>query len=212
LSIANFDCLTLSTWSRIGSRLRFSPQLTIPEESAERYNVLRFPYSADQPFNDLIASLTTKYSGNVHDYGAVSAIASSEYSTSYLAKFVHDLEQRSCYFCSKQEKGSWIGYNFHSARVVPSHYEIRSHPGCGGEGTLKSWVMEGSMDGSTNWEKLDEQTNNSLLLTGGSVAAFPVNSSRAYRALRIRQTGLNHNGNDYLAIAALEIYGQFFST
>jgi hypothetical protein len=75
---------------------------------------------------------------------------------------------------------------------------------------LISWVIEGSNDG-LDWTKLDEQ-NTWDLSEESIIHYFPINDSSHlpfFRYLRLRQTARNSNGNDYLVISGIELFGRF---
>ena len=73
-----------------------------------------------------------------------------------------------------------------------------------------SWVLEVSNDGSDgSWEVVDRRENN-FDLDGSHLTrnfALGTRPSGAFRFVRLRQTGKNHAGYDYLSICALELFG-----
>jgi hypothetical protein len=56
------------------------------------------------------------------------------------------------YFCSSHEPGQWVCWDFHEIRLRPTHYTITSD-------TMKSWVIESSLDGEV-WTEIDRKTDN----------------------------------------------------
>lgn len=93
--------------------------------------------------------------------------------------------------------------------MTPTHYTARSanvyanwfHP--------KSWVIEGSIDGSS-WEEIDEENNCSHLNGGRKTHTFVMNhpTNKEFRYIRMKSTGPDWNGSYYLIIEAFEIYGR----
>ena len=159
------------------------------------------------PLDGIIAHLTRKCGGNVHEKGVVTVTASSV--GSGRPENVVDLTSDS-YFFTKDSPDSWIRYDFEGRRVTPTSYSIRSmnwgprfqHP--------KSWVVEVSNDGSDgSWAVIDSRNNNSDLndkyVTRNFALSAPL--SGAFRFVRLRQTGKNHKGNDLLWICAFELFG-----
>ena len=101
----------------------------------------------------MIAHLTRECSGNVHDKGIVNVAAGSVYDSSCHPKNVVDLGTDS-YYKSKNERDTWICYDFKERRVIPTSYSVRPcycGPGCS---HLKSWVIEVS-NGGSSWTEID---------------------------------------------------------
>ena len=95
-------------------------------------------------------------------------------------------------------------------RVTPTSYSIRSMHWGPGYQYPKSWVLEVSNNGSEgSWAVVDSRENNSdlndkLVTRNFAVSAPP---SGAFRFVRLRQTGKNHDRNDCLWICSLELFG-----
>jgi hypothetical protein len=106
-------------------------------------------------------------------------------------------------FLSKTEPHQWICLDFHNLRIRPTCYAIRSATVAG---YLKSWVIEGSLDGQ-EWTEIDRRRDNKDLIGEHAVAAFEVSQSVECRFIRLRQTGKNHYGTDYLSFCAFEVFG-----
>ena len=68
---------------------------------------------------------------------------------------------------------------------------------------LGSWVLEGSLAFvDSHNDNLD--LNNSHVTRNFAISTPP---SGAFRFVRLRQTGRNHKGNNYLAFCALKLFG-----
>jgi hypothetical protein len=137
----------------------------------------------------------------VHDRGIVD-ISSSSTASSH-AKNAADLQSTS-FFHSENAAGQWLCYDFKDRRVIPTHYSIHAHSS---NYYLRSWVLEGSVDGSS-WVCLDDQKDNSTTNSGHPIGTFAVSVRSEWRFLRLRQTGKNANRNDNLTLFAFEIFGQ----
>ena len=158
-----------------------------------------------KPLDGIIARLTRVCGGNVHEKGVVTVTASS----GRRLRNAVDLGSNS-EFCSKDSPNSWICYDFGGRRMTPTSYSIRScrdqrgaHP--------KSWVLEVSNDGSEGlWEVVDSREDNSDLNDSFVTCTFAISAppSGAFRFVRLRLTGKNHEGNDSLCICALELFGE----
>jgi hypothetical protein len=82
-------------------------------------------------------------------------------------------------------------------RVRPTHYTVTA-------AWLKSWVVEGSLDGES-WAEIDRQTNNQDF-EYWSPAWFAVSNPAECRFIRLTQTDKNHRGNDVLNLYAVEFF------
>jgi hypothetical protein len=157
----------------------------------------------------VISFLTARCNGNVSDKGVVVVTASNQYNdTTCAAKNAVDLTASS-FFGSHNQVNQWICYDFGDSRIKPTHYAIRSrYDARSGWRHPKSWVIEGSID-CHQWEEVDRRGNNDDLNAQNVVRLFTVTHSSEYRSLRLRQTGPNHNGSNFLTISGVEFFGGF---
>ena len=168
----------------------------------------------ERPLDGIIAQLTQRYGGNVDDTGAVEITASSD-AASFIfkkgPKIVANFDDGTI-FSTKNLSGSWICYHFQRGiSVIVTSYSIAS---CcyQGDGSPKSWVLEGSNNGH-QWTVMDRRENDyHLAAMNYSVHNYLIEASPPvrYRYLRIYQTGKNHRSYDSLRIGALEFMGTIF--
>jgi hypothetical protein len=153
----------------------------------------------------IIGHLTDERGGNVHDRRTVIMSAKSVQNEQHPAQNVVDLGSP-LGFCSKNEPGQWICWDFCHRRVRPTQYAIQS-------GWLKSWVVEGSVDG-VNWIEMDRKTDNEDFNQAGRTdigpVSFTVSTITKCRFIRLTQTDKNHAGNDELCLVAVEFFGSLF--
>jgi hypothetical protein len=71
---------------------------------------------------------------------------------------------------------------------------------------LKSWVIEGSIDG-LGWTKLAREPNNHDLNGSLVIHSFSISKSIESRFVRLRQTGKNHANNDVLILYHFDLFG-----
>jgi hypothetical protein len=159
---------------------------------------------ADGSLDGIIAQLTRDHGGNVHDFGIVD-ISSKSVHGSYLASNVADL-QTTTYFWSVNAPDQRLCFDFKNRRVRPTHYSIHAHSS---HFFLRSWTFEGSTDGSS-WISLAEEKDNATMNATRPIGTFSVRESGEFRFIRLRQTGKNTCGDDYLLLFAFEIFGQLF--
>jgi hypothetical protein len=160
---------------------------------------VEIPMEETESKNGIISYLTKKHRGNVHKNGIV-AITSKfvDDDPMFAVSNVADLTSSSGYF-SRNEPDQWICWDFHKMRVRPTHYTLKA---C----ELKSWVVEGSVDGK-RWTEIDRPTDNEDFSGGWNAGSFAVSNPTQCRFIRLTQTGKRHAGDDYLSLRAVEFFG-----
>jgi hypothetical protein len=177
--------------------VRVSPSTPVPPVSPSKsLKATKFPLKEAESLEGIISYLTRKHGGNVDEKGIVT-INSKSVDRDCPVRNVADLTSDS-EFCSKNEPGQWIRWDFHEMRVRPTHYTIRT-------GLLKSWVVESSLDGEA-WTEIDRKTDNWDFYWCWMAASFAVSKAEC-RFIRLTQTGKGHDGNDDLRIYAFEFFG-----
>ena len=178
-------------------------------------NAEEFAYNWN-PLDGIIAHFTRKCNGNVHEKGVIVVTGSSlvtERPEIVADGLVQQHQSPKQYFTSKDEPNSWICYDFKRRRVVPTSYSIESCEYLPGDLHPKSWIFEGSNDGTEgSWEIIDRRNDNDDLNYFDVTHNFSLEAQpcRGFRFLRLRQTGKNHCGSDTLAIVSFEIFGLVF--
>jgi hypothetical protein len=171
-----------------------------------------------RPLDGILSHLSRKYGGNVHDKGIVTITSSSIYGDDPQYSPTNLAGPSSLYcddpygfapnqhFSSNDAVNQWVQWDFHDMRVNPTEYCIQSHGSARNGSHLRSWVIEGSIDGLT-WTAVDRRTNNDDLNGESLIGAFSVRKSSEYRFLRLRQTGRNHSNDHTLAFYHFEVFG-----
>jgi hypothetical protein len=149
--------------------------------------------------NGIIWYLSKKHGGNVHNAGIVTITSKSVLKNSPDCALTNlaDLTSRS-HFDSKQMSGQWVCWDFREMRVRPTHYILMAMG-------LKSWVVEGSLDGKS-WTEIDRQTDNEAFNGSWGPVSFSATPAE-FRFIRLTQTGKRHGGFDNLALRAVEFFG-----
>ena len=111
-------------------------------------------------------------------------------------------------FCSENIENSWICFDFKKHRIIPTEYSIRSRNGIPNWYHPKSWVIECSND-NNSWEIIDEEKNCSFLNGKRMIHTFKIEKQKIkkYRYMRMRSTGPDWFGANYLTMETFEIYG-----
>jgi hypothetical protein len=135
------DSIDRRLWESISGRL--IPQVP-PVSCSKSLKGVEFPLTDAKSLKGIISYLTRKHGRNVQENGIVTITSKSVDSDdrSHGVRNVADLTSDSC-FCSENEPGQWVCWDFHEMRVRPAHYTIRT-------AYLKSWVVESSLD-FVNW-------------------------------------------------------------
>jgi hypothetical protein len=147
-----------------------------------------------------IRSLWESSPPNVQDRGIVT-ITSKSADPAYPAANVAALDFYAP-FCSTDEPNQWICWDFHEVRVRLTHYRLAT------DFYLKSWVVEGSVDGEL-WNEMDRRTDSAKFEVGNDVN-FPVSKPSTCRFIRLTQTGKRGDGRDCLSLTFVEFYGRLF--
>jgi hypothetical protein len=160
---------------------------------------------AAKSLDGIISYLTMKHGGNVHKKGIVTISSKSVYGDpKYDVKNVADLtsdsrfQSRQCDSESRLEPNQWVCWDFGEMRIRPTHYTICTY-------SLKSWVVEGSLDGRS-WTEIDRQTDNQDFKSTNT-ASFAVSNPAKFRFIRLTQTGKRQCGDDFLILSAVEFCG-----
>jgi hypothetical protein len=200
-SCENFErVISLDLWIAICGCLCLSVDVKKNVNPRHYVKAFHFNRKSDTPLSGIIAYLTSTHCGNVADRGIVNVSASTT-NSSNVAKYAVDLPSRSC-FESLNQPNQWLCYDFKDRKVRPAHYSIHAYSGR----YLRSWTFEGSKDGST-WTELDRHTNDQTTNANHPIGTFSVSTDSEYRFVRLRQTGVTADGNHYLTLYGLEIFG-----
>jgi hypothetical protein len=199
----HFDRMNFGIWNSLSCRLKYQ----ISANSRNSRSVGSFhALHVNAPLEGIIASLTHRSGGNVHDLGVVNVSGTVCSDTRrYAAKNAVDIGLKN-YFFSKDEPNQWICYDFKNRRVRSTHYSIYPHAD---NHYLGSWAIEGSLD-NVSWVELDRRDGNTDMNADHPIGTFSVSVTDDvdYQFIRLRQTGKNSRGNDCLVLYAFEIFGR----
>jgi hypothetical protein len=144
--------------------------------------------------------------GNPHDKECI-CVSGTPYdgSACYQARNVADVESDS-FFWSDAESNRWVSYDFKNLRVAATHYVLRSNGNGPGNRHLRSWVLEVSENGR-DWRVIDRREEDGSLNDCNKVRSFELRTIVETRFIRLRQTGVNWQGDHYLYFTAFELFG-----
>jgi hypothetical protein len=186
---------------KIGIRMREAEPVDPSWDEEKRKAVERA--NGAKSLNGIISHLTKKHGGNVQEKGIVTITSKSGLEDPKNAlKNVADLTSQSL-IGSENAPGQWVCWDFHEMRIHPTHYTIWT-------AFLKSWVVEGSLDGSS-WTGIDRQTDKQDFKTGVNTGSFAISKWVEFRFIRLTQTDKRHYvSDDELALRAVEFFGALF--
>jgi hypothetical protein len=199
--------MNASIWSSLSVRLKAGISRRIPNS---RSIEVEFHPNPSAPLDGIIASLTRKYGGNVHDRGAITITADASYSDNPVdaAKNAADLTADNLFY-SKNSPNQWLCYDFGESRINLTHYSLRSrYSGSEDDYYPKSWVIETSIEGSA-WVEVDRRENDVSLKGQNLTRLFEVSRKEECRFVRLRQIGHNHysSSDDRLVLSGFELFG-----
>ena len=146
---------------------------------------------------------------NPHESGVVTVSFTSVYDGTVAMFVANKVPADGDYCYTNSAANSWMSVSLNGKRVIPTGY-VLSTDGCGVQGynLLRSWHLEGSLDGST-WTTLREHTNEATLTQATPTGFWPVDgASSAFSNFRILHTGPNTSGDYFLMATSFEIYGE----
>jgi hypothetical protein len=117
---------------------------------------------------------------------------------------VLDPTSPSYFLSSIATRGQWICWDFCRRRLCVTDYTISAF-------SLKSWVLEGSLDGM-RWTEMDRKTDNQNFkgVLGPDTASFTIPVPVECRFIRLIQTAKNHSGYNSLILSAVEFFGTLY--
>jgi hypothetical protein len=186
-------------------QISVKPPPVVKQPSSD--GIVSCPFQSEAPLDGIISYLTRRCGGNIVEKGAVRVTTSDpDDNPTYSCRNVVDFESVNN-FLSGNAPNQWVCYDFGRATVKLAHYAIRS--GLGGPEWihLRNWILEGSTDGS-EWIELDRRVNDAHLQDCDRSTAFAIAEPIEVRMVRLRQTGVNHEGTNSMVVNAFELFGE----
>jgi hypothetical protein len=165
---------------------------------------LDFPMTKPDIWDGIISYLSRKHRNHVHSAGIVTI--TSQWLSPISLYFVSGYN--SCWpFWSADEPDQWICWDFGKMRIRPTQYTILG-------ARLKSWVIEGSVDGE-NWNEIDRQTDHDFGVVEddsglrGIPALIDFWNPMECRFIRLSQTDNDNLGDvgGRIGVQAMEFFG-----
>lgn len=169
-------------------------------------STIQFPY-AYIPFDGIFAHLTAEANGNICEKGIIAISGNNaDPSREKCLQEVVNFEWNKCW-TSSNVLNSYIEFDFLYHHVFITHYTIKTYPCGAGYSHLKNWVIEAYAN--EQWYEIDRRDDNNELNGKSKVATFQVAATGEFSKVRIRQTGPNHYGDNYLILTNVEFFGDY---
>ncbi|OHS93485.1 hypothetical protein TRFO_40241 [Tritrichomonas foetus] len=173
-------------------------------------NPVRYPtkieFSEGKEKNGIITYLCGKY-GDVIQNGLIKAVSSSIFDEKSFPQNATKITDDSKFATLGNDPDQWMYYKFIDFTIIPTHYSIRAESNL--EANINqpiNWVIESSTNGES-WVVIDKHENEAGMNAKNALIVFPIEKPLRSNYIRIRQTGANSGGKNYLAFSALELFG-----
>lgn len=205
----DIDQMTRSLWFKIKNCFFLQSK----NFNLTRYTSDKIEYKRKkESFNGIINQFIKECNGDLSSKVKVTSSSININHPERLDKYVLEFDNKLNFFQSSNIENSWLKYDFLNRKISLSSYSIKTRTDEGeGWHHLTNWVLEGSnSDNDNDWMILDVRENFKLLDGAGLFHNFKVNGDHKnefFRYIRIRQTGLNSAGYNYLTVKAIEFFG-----
>jgi hypothetical protein len=153
----------------------------------------------------ICAHLTSKYGGNIVELGKLKITGNScRPCRESLLPYVVSYDWSNCWI-SENKPGSWILFDFLNMSIYVTRYSIKTYRLGKGFSHMKSWLLQGCVDG--RWVDLDVRHDTNDLNGRYKTGVFELANPCFVTALRIAQTGPNHAGDDFMILTNVEFFG-----
>jgi hypothetical protein len=164
-----------------------------------------FTYREGTSFDGFFDAVHRLWNRNAHDEGIVTITTSDGTS----AAKVIDRNWKECWV-SKNIPNSWVQFDFMDRVFQLTHYTLKTFIGGPDSGHLKHWVVEGS-NNLKDWTEIDRRDNCTGLNDRNRYRTYKCEGSKGlYRYIRLKQTGKNHRGNDFMFLGNVEFFGALY--
>ncbi|KAK8847913.1 hypothetical protein M9Y10_018961 [Tritrichomonas musculus] len=208
IDVYDVNEMTTEMWRALSERLKQGEKLNANKGRYKKQEI-NVPFSEKSEFSGIISYLRNESSSKLENKVVITSSSIYHNEAKFNPKNVTFYDDKEKWFCSQDDKNSWICFDFKEHRVCPSYYTLKSANWGPNNGHPKNWVIEGSADNSS-WRLLDEQSNCCILNGREIVHSFKIknfDSNSEFNYIRMRQTGPNWCGDDYLGFKSFEIYG-----
>lgn len=206
-SVFDLNDITSSIWRNISDC--FQKETINKMKNRYKENAILLHKKENEELKGVINYLRKQSNGDINKEIQFTSSSVNSNAPSHQPENVANHEEQNKNFCSENVSNSWICFYFNKYKIIPSEYEIRSRNGIANWYHPKSWIIECSND-NISWEILDERKD-CLCLNGKRIThTFQLKNqtNKEFRYIRMRSTGPDCNGSNYLTFEAFELYGK----
>ncbi|OHT17275.1 F5/8 type C domain containing protein [Tritrichomonas foetus] len=193
--------INTAVWAAIGRRLRMKVNPSLLEKE-ERFSKGTIPFIGN-PFDGIVKYLRKESGQNPHTNGQIKITYQG--GNPYCEK-LFDFDWK-CYWSSTNSPGQWLSFDFTKNYIYLTDYTLKTPNSSPGWNHLKSWVIEGSIDG-IEWVEMDSRNDNFDLNGNSKIATYHCQNPHKVRLIRLRQTGKNHRNADDIQLTNIEFFGR----
>ena len=209
LNMTSIEDVNSSLWNALSKRLLKPVSLTnkeIEESQMNRFLKGSIPFKGN-PFNGIVNYIKQKTGENPHLNGQIKI---SYLSGNPYCEKLFDYDWK-CYWSSTNSPGQWINFEFTNNLIYLTDYSLKTPNSRKGWNHLKSWVIEGSLDG-ISWTEIDEQNDSKDLNGNNHIATFHCRHPTKAKFIRLRQIGKNHHNSDDIQLTNIEFFGRILDS
>jgi hypothetical protein len=162
-----------------------------------------FVPSSSYRFEGIIAHLTKRCRGNVHDHNIVTILMTAGWQGGWAKHLV--ILTNNTQFCAMNVPNQWICDDFMTMLIESPDYSIRSYSAVLGYVNQRNWWLRDQRMGSHRWN-LTVATGTTIWMGQMRRQYFRCRSG-SVRMSRLQQRGPNYMGNDYLGMNVWAIFG-----
>jgi hypothetical protein len=106
---------------------------------------------------------------------------------------------------SENAPRAWVQFEFVNNTIWLTHYSIKTYPSGRGFSHLKSWIVQGCIDGK--WIDLDIREDTHELNGRSKTGVWALANPCEVHIIRITQTKTNHAGDHFMILTNVEFFG-----
>jgi len=206
VELVSFDKMNNQLWRSLCKRLVLNVGKIEKKVRCIERQVLDFVFKSQEPLTGVFRYMYDAEKENPHTRGIIEVTSST---TEYNEPHQVLNNQWKDFWYSKDEPNQWLCIDFKEKKLNINYYSIKTHGSGPGFSHIKSWIIEGSVSGH-EWVIIDSKQNNFDLNRRNAIVSYSIINEGQFRYIRIKQTGKNHSGSNYLCLAGLELFGKLF--
>jgi hypothetical protein len=149
----------------------------------------------------ILAYLTKKHGGNLHEKGIVTVTGNSIKTIQHLTDPLNPSG-----YVSWTVADGWFCYDFGDLRIDATRYAVQS---CCNSMVAQSWTVEVSENGQ-KWVAVHAVSDTTPLKPSKAIVSYAMARAPRFRFLRVCHQGPNHSGAFNYHLFAFEVFGKLY--